>query len=192
MTQIQKQIQTRRGLVWVAEAFPNIDAATKAGYDYTFTDPKYGDMYSRITSDNGLCREFALIDDTAWVNLGDVNFVQHGGVLIRKAFSRAERCSYPSLENSYDALYASPVDDPPGQICASLVRVDLEDYPQSGGNTKAETDPYVRVADIVNYYGPYQLSGQTYRYQGPVISRPELAAWMADLGADMFVGEVED
>lgn len=184
---MNQQIQTERGLIYVDAIFLSADIAEKAGYHYTFTSKKYGDLYSRITSDDGLRRAFALIKNTAWVNLGDVNFVQHGGTLVRRAFPDDSAKNASSLRTIYDVLYASPVDDLDGKMFASLTQVDLDDYPQI-----SEEDPFIKAADIVNYYGSIQLNGQPYSViqESPyLISREELAEWLKVLDADMFIGE---
>lgn len=55
------QIQTERGLITVEAEYQSAERAKMDGYSYTFTDKKYGDLYSKITSEDGHSRSFALI-----------------------------------------------------------------------------------------------------------------------------------
>lgn len=68
---VKKQIQTERGLICVDATFVSPEAAEKAGYYYTFTSRKYGDLYSKVVSENGLSRTFAIVSETACVNCGE-------------------------------------------------------------------------------------------------------------------------
>lgn len=55
-----RQIQTERGLVYVERTFQTVEEAMEAGYAYSFSSD-IGKLYSRITSDDGLCRAFAIV-----------------------------------------------------------------------------------------------------------------------------------
>lgn len=188
---VKKQIQTERGLICVDATFVSPEAAERAGYYYTFTSRKYGDLYSKVISENGLSRTFAIVSETAWINCGDINFVQHGGLLIRRAFSDQICSSSPVLRSIYDVLFAGPVDGVDNKVYACLINVDLDDFPDF-----SEEDPYLRVSEIVNYYGPWHLDGRPYKGIGlsadnAAIEREALAKWMDSLDAAIYIGEFD-
>ena len=62
MKQINGQIQTVRGLIYVEASYQSEERAKMDGYSYAWNDPKYGKIYSKCTDGTGHSRTFALIE----------------------------------------------------------------------------------------------------------------------------------
>lgn len=58
---IGKQVQTRRGLVYVETAYPSEKCAESDGFSYAWDDPTYGPLFSKCLDERGLRHVFAVI-----------------------------------------------------------------------------------------------------------------------------------
>ncbi len=62
-SQIYKQVQTERGLIYVEAEYQSAERAIMDGYTYAFTSKEIGrDVYSKCLDDRGLRHTFALIN----------------------------------------------------------------------------------------------------------------------------------
>ena len=61
-TEVKKQMQTERGLIYVEATYSDKAQAKTDGFDYAFTSSALGcDVYSKCLDDRGLRHSFILI-----------------------------------------------------------------------------------------------------------------------------------
>ena len=136
-----------------------------------------------------------------WTNLGDVNFLTHGGCLVRRSHTDEELKRYPSLSTLYTVIQLIPSDDHEDKVFAGICEVDIEDYAEDTGvlsyagisgrtleeileNESAEQF----ASDIISYYGIGNLAGQSASMMYPaspedwLCSREHAKEWLESMG----------
>lgn len=125
-----------------------------------------------------------------WHNFGDVNFIDHGGCLVKPHWFKREICEYPNLASQYDVFEVWADPDVAGNYLACLCTIDVDDY-RSEYNTEF-SDEEIAV-DLVEQYGALNFNGKGFHNQYPEsnknisISRDELCRWLQDLDADEVI-----
>lgn len=145
-----------------------------------------------------------------WKNYGDVNYETYGGCLVRRSFQDEILERYPSLSSQYDVFYCNTeAGDNGDQIFAALCMVDIKDSwidkkavlsyigleDMSEKPIEEIMEPECFAMEVVNYYGPGNLSGRSYHSEYPgtfedyLVTPEELHEWLLALGAGNIVGE---
>lgn len=139
-----------------------------------------------------------------WMNLGDINFLQYGGHLVRKAYAEEQINKYPSLKHYYEVIFLVPDDDRENMMFAGICNIDLQDYvdkpeifsyagyPELIGKSLNEIAESIGLerftADIVSYYGVANLGGESPKSCYPccpedwLVTREEVQKWLESYG----------
>lgn len=101
--------------------------------------------------------------DSSWVNVGDIDFMEHGGEFIK-------RDSDLPLEKCYHVvkvinLYSACGED--GYLL-EIGYVDINDdwidWESVESSCDIENDDFVKIANLLSYYGITEFGGETYKY----------------------------
>lgn len=120
-----------------------------------------------------------------WKNYGDINFAEHGGTLIRKAFDDKECADAPLLDTIYDIFH---VDREGDTLYAYLGSVDASDYDYPDLDASNKEDAELIVVQAVSEYGFGGCGGFGYDVQYPnsmsdlIIESDVLNKWLNDIG----------
>lgn len=143
-----------------------------------------------------------------WKNLGDVNYMVHGGCLVRPNCSEKEIEEFPALGNIYDVFSLNTEAGEDGnQLSAMLACVDLDDIDEAvkkdilyacGLEEKAGLPREEIMSDemwakemvecgtnnyaTTSYHCPFPSNWMDY-----IITESELKQWLISLGAEEFI-----
>ena len=139
-----------------------------------------------------------------WKNLGDVNFLQYGGCLVRKSYTEEHDKEYPTLANYYEVISLIPDSNNEDFVLAGICSIDLEDYvetdsifdyagyPELAGKKLQEIIKEIGAeafaAYIVSYYGVGNLCGESPKSRYPMektdwmVTRKEAEEWLKEYG----------
>ena len=62
-----------------------------------------------------------------WVSHGDVNFLEHGGQMVKKAYTEEEIRNFPNLSSIYSVLNYTSIPDLEGKYIGFIKLVDISD-----------------------------------------------------------------
>lgn len=126
-----------------------------------------------------------LKESLVWENYGDVNFEEHGGTLLKKAFNEEEIKKHPSLYAVYDVFRVDVTTE--GKF-AYLGSVDASDYNReftyANRNNIQDTEMEMTVIDVVDNEGYGSCNAVGYKTEYPStyrdlqVSDKELRVWL--------------
>ena len=120
-----------------------------------------------------------------WKNYGDVNFVEYGGTLVRKAFDETQTQRYPQLDTIYDVFHMYREGS---AIYAFMGSVDVTDFNPHELDINRQEDAEllaVRVVDEIGFGGCNAFSLHSQYPTMPldlIIEEEELTKWLSDIG----------
>ena len=132
-----------------------------------------------------------------WTNFGDVNFIEHGGKMVCRAWDDETVRDYPGLETDYKVFVLSPwPESGEDVVLAALKTVDVNDVitDMRAHNAIVQAlgfepeTPEEWASEAVSYFGVEVGIDETYRggmyprEEDYFISRDDAAAWMEELG----------
>lgn len=140
-----------------------------------------------------------LKESLVWENYGDVNFEEHGGTLLKKAFNEEEIKKHPSLYAVYDVFRVDVTTE--GKF-AYLGSVDASDYNReftyANRDNIQDTEMEMTVIDVVDNEGYGSCNAVGYKTEYPStyrdlqVSDKELRVWLKGIEFyEEIVPEVE-
>ena len=131
-----------------------------------------------------------------WVNYGDVNFLEHGGAMVRPAYEKDIRDKYKTLAYEFEVFRLENIAGEEDKVLAYLKYVDLYDWNDSKNMEEIENEFGECPTDDLPLWASYcaekeglqptvdrAKSGAMYpQDQDYILTRKEAEIWMEQLG----------
>lgn len=145
-----------------------------------------------------------------WQNLGDKNYLEYGGCLVKPAYNEKELKEYPDLSGYYNVFWLNTDTSDEDEVLAALLLVNVDDYINNDRDRhkilqaiglEEEPDPLTVMSraewarEIVNFYSiedfsPTVLKENCYypsEYEHFLCKREDVKNWLIQLGAGEII-----